>query len=266
MNYLGKFGIEFNPFVKNSKEIKVEFTQSKELLFRLGYLEKIKGIGILTGEPGVGKTTCVRHWTNTLNPSLYKFVYIKQATLTVNEFYKALSDELGLDTQFSKRKNFKNIQQEINRLQIEKKITPVIILDEANYLPYSVLNDLKLLLNFEMDSRDRFILLLIGQNILRNTLNLKCHEALRQRIVINYELTPLSPEDSRIYIDTKLKEAGLAVNLLTDEAYNQIINYSNGTIRIINQIMDKALLILSAKKADIIDQDIMLSAIDEFSI
>ena len=60
--------------------------------------------------------------------------------------------------------------------------------------------------------------------------------------------------------------AGLTVNLLTDEAYNQIINYSNGTIRIINQIMDKALLILSAKKADIIDQDIMLSTIDEFSI
>ena len=78
--------------------------------------------------------------------------------------------------------------------------------------------------------------------------------------------TSAPPEDSRIYIDTKLKEAGLAVNLLTDEAYNQIINYSNGTIRIINQIMDKALLILSAKKADIIDQDIMLSAIDEFSI
>ena len=108
-------------------------------------------------------------------------------------------------------------------LQIEKKITPLIILDEANYLPYSVLNDLKLLLNFEMDSRDRFILLLIGQNILRNTLNLKFHEALRQRIVINYELTPLSAEDSRIYIDTKLKEAGLAVSLLTDEAYNQTI-------------------------------------------
>ena len=60
--------------------------------------------------------------------------------------------------------------------------------------------------------------------------------------------------------------AGLTVNLLTDEAYNQIIDYSNRTIRIINQIMDKALLILSAKKADIIDQDIMLSAIDEFSI
>ena len=48
--------------------------------------------------------------------------------------------------------------------------------------------------------------------------------------------------------------AGLTVNLLTDEAYNQIIDYSNRTIRVINQIMDKALLILSAKKADIIDR------------
>lgn len=44
--------------------------------------------------------------------------------------------------------------------------------------------------------------------------------------MINYDLTPLSPDDSRIYIDTKLKEAGLTGNLLTDEEYNQI-NYSN---------------------------------------
>ena len=58
--------------------------------------------------------------------------------------------------------------------------------------------------------------------------------------MINYDLTLLSPDDSRIYIDTKLKADGLTGNLLTDEAYNQIINYSNGTIRVINQIMDKA--------------------------
>ena len=60
------------------------------------------------------------------------------------------------------------------------QITPVIILDEANYLPSAVLNDLKLLANFEMDSKDRLIILLVGQSVLRSTLNLKSNEALRQ--------------------------------------------------------------------------------------
>ena len=71
MNYLRKFGIEYNPFLK-SKDIKIELSEYKQLLFRLKHLEEIKGIGIITGEPGLGKTTAIRYWTNTLNKNMYK--------------------------------------------------------------------------------------------------------------------------------------------------------------------------------------------------
>lgn len=266
MNYLAKFGMEYNPFIKNNNKLRLELNEYKQLMFRLKHLENIKGLGIVTGEPGLGKTTAIRSWCDSLNKSMYKIIYINHTTLTAMEFLKILSDELNLDTYHSPRKNFKAIQEEFKRLYIEKKVTPVIILDEANYLNNGVLNEIKLLLNFEMDSKDRVIILLVGQNNLRNTLNLKSNEALRQRIVLNYSLSQLSKDESKIYIDSKLKQSGLNKNIISPEAYNQIINFSSGTMRIIDQIMDKALLILSNMKADMITGEMAMEAINEYSL
>ena len=62
MDYTIRYGLEFNPFLKNSKEIFISTDESKEVLFRLNYLAKTKGFGLLTGSPGRGKTTAIRAW------------------------------------------------------------------------------------------------------------------------------------------------------------------------------------------------------------
>jgi type II secretory pathway predicted ATPase ExeA len=264
MNYLAKFGLEYNPFSKNlQSNMFLELNDVKQLLFRLKHLQDNKGIGLITGDPGIGKTTIVRYWCNTLNKSLYKIIYIQHSTISVQEFYKTLAYEFGIEPSFSKRKNFNNIQDEINRLSIEKRITPIILLDEANYLSSGILNDFKLLFNFDMDSKDRFILLLIGQNTIRSALNYKSNEALRQRISMNYSLNSLNKEEAKYYIDTKLKSAGLNQDIISSEAYSQILNYANGTMRLIDQVMDKALLFLCNKKVDIITGDMAMEAINE---
>jgi hypothetical protein len=82
MDYIVRYGLEFNPFLKNSKEILVQTDEYKETLFRLDYLAKTRGFGLLTGSPGKGKTTAVRNWAAGLNPSLYKVVYSSLSTLT----------------------------------------------------------------------------------------------------------------------------------------------------------------------------------------
>lgn len=267
MNYILKYGIEYNPFVKNSNnDIRIELENHNQIMFRLKHLEEIKGIGLITGEPGLGKTTSIRHWSKNLNSNIYKVIYIAHSTITVHEFYRELCDKLGIEQHHSKRINMVQIQNEIKRLSIEKRITPVIILDEANYLSSQILNDLKIILNFEMDSKEPYILLLVGQNIIRNSLNMKANEALKQRISMNYSLTGLSHEESKKYIDDKLKHAGLNTNIFTSEGYNQIIGASNGIPRKINQIMDKALLFLENRKKDLIDEDIAMGAIDESTI
>ena len=108
MDYTARYGLEFNPFLKNSKEVLVETQEYKKVLFRLDYLLTTKGFGLLTGSAGRGKTTAVRNWASGLNTSLYKVVYSSLSTLTVNDFYRNLAAELGAQPAFRKTDNFKD--------------------------------------------------------------------------------------------------------------------------------------------------------------
>ena len=113
MDYFTRYGLEFNPFIKNSKEILVDSSEYRETIFRLDYLAKTKGFGLLTGSPGRGKTTTIRNWASNLNPSLYKVIYSSLSTLTPNDFYRNLVRELGAEPAFKKPDNFRIIQEEI---------------------------------------------------------------------------------------------------------------------------------------------------------
>ena len=103
----------------------------------------------------------------------------------------------GAEPASRKTDNFKLIQDPVNYLALEKRIIPVII-NEASHMNGAVLSDLKILFNFEMDSRDRAVILLAGQPQLNNTLRLNAHEPLRQRLVMNYNMEGLSKEEGRI--------------------------------------------------------------------
>jgi type II secretory pathway predicted ATPase ExeA len=175
MNYIARYGLEFNPFLKNSKEIPVSTEEYRETLFRLDYLLKTKGFGLITGSAGRGKTTAIRNWAGTLNPSLYEVVYSCLSTLTAHEFYRHLAGELGLSPASRKSENIMLIKNEIERLALEKRKTPVIIIDEANHINGTILNELKIVFNFEMDSKDRAVIVLLGLPPLLNTLRLGIH-------------------------------------------------------------------------------------------
>lgn len=263
MDYIARYGLEFNPFLKNTKEILVETSESKELRFRLNYLLSTKGFGLLTGSPGRGKTTAIRSWVRTLNPSLYKVIYSSLSTVTVMEFYRNLATELGVQPAHRKVENFRAIQDEINRLVLEKRITPVIIIDEANYISGSILNDLKILFNFEMDSRDRVVILLAGLPQLNNTLRLGIHEPLRQRIVMNYNLDGLTKEEGRLYIQQKLQGAGCHQPIFEENAVEAILNAANGTPRLINKLCNASLLIGNSRSLDRITAEAVMQAISD---
>ena len=263
MDYFTKYGLEFNPFIKNSKEILIDTTEYKETLFRLDYLAKTKGFGILTGSAGRGKTTAVRSWTASLNPSLYKVVYSSLSTLTPNDFYRNLVKELGNEPAYKKPDNFRIIQDEITRLAIEKRKTSVIIIDEANYINNTILNDLKILFNFEMDSRDRAAILLAGLPKLNSTLTLQIHEPLRQRIVMNYNLEGLTKEEGKTYILEKLKGAGCNQTVFEDAAIEAILNAADGTPRLINKYCNASMLIGDNGRANLITIDIVMQAIND---
>lgn len=263
MDYTIRYGLEFNPFLKNSKEILIHTNEHKEALFRLDYLAKTKGFGLLTGSPGKGKTTAVRNWAASLNPSLYKVVYSSFSTLTTNDFYRNLVTEFGAQPAFRKPDNFRTIQDEITRLSVEKRKTPIIIIDKANYINNSILNDLKILFNFEMDSKDRAVILLTGLPTLCSTLKLGIHEPLRQRIVMNYEIGGLTKEEGREYILEKLKSAGCSQPVFEDSAIEAVLNAADGTPRVINKLCNACLLIGDSSGSNLITSDIVMRSVND---
>ena len=263
MDYIGRYGLDFNPFTKNKHDVVVETSDYKEITYRLKYLLNNKGFGVITGGPGRGKTTIVREWAKGLNPALYKVTYLCLSTLTVSEFYKYLASEMGLAVSHRKTENFRLIQSEINRYAVEKRVTPVIVIDEASYISNNVLNDFKMLFNFDMDSRDRAVVLLVGLPPLNNTLRLVANEPLRQRISVNYNIDNLTKEEAKGYISTKLNGAKCNMQVFDENAIEAIVNASNGIPRIINRICNSCLLIGNSKNTNIIDADIVMLAVNE---
>lgn len=265
-NYVSRYGMAFNPFIKNSKEIIVYSPEYTEARSRLDYLLNVRGFGLLTGNPGQGKTTVVRNWLNSLNPSLYKPVYSCLSTITVMDFYRNLASSLGAEPAFRKSDNFKIIQNEIIRFSEERRITPVIVIDEVNHISNAILNDLKLLFNFDMDSKDRAVILLTGLNQICNALSLSCNEPLRQRLIMNYNMSELSKEDARSYIIAKLEGAECHHSVFDDPAIEAIINSAGGVPRVINKICNASLLIGNAQGINIISADVVMRAITDCSL
>lgn len=266
MELTARYGLEFNPFLKNSKEVLFKGSEFNEAVFRLDYLAKTKGFGLLTGAPGRGKTTVVRQWSSSLNPSLFKVIYTSLSTVTVNDFYRNLAASLGAQAVYRKTENFHAIQGEITRLALDKKKTPVIIIDEANYISNAVLNDLKILFNFEMDSWDRAVILLVGLPQLNHTLQLAIHGPLRQRIIMNYNIDGYTKEEGRAYIDSKLKGAGCNQSVFDDSAIEAVLNASDGTARMISKLCHSALIIGNSQNINLITADTVMQAINESTL
>lgn len=266
ITYVQRYGMEFNPFIKSKKDILIETSEYKEVVYRLNYLLERKGFGLITGGPGRGKTTIIRNFSKSLNTSLYKVIYTSLSTLTVMEFYRNLAMELGLEPKFRKSDNFKIIQAEITRYAVERRITPVFIIDEANYINNPILNDLKLLFNFSMDSVNRAVILLVGLPQINNTLRLVAHESLRQRITMNYHMEGLSKEESKKYILESLKAANSHISVFSQNALEAIVNAAEGIPRVICKICDACLLIGDNKNIDEINNEIVMMAVDEVEL
>lgn len=271
--YKSYWSMEYNPFKKDnerrsSKKEVYKSTDYKNAIGRLEHLKKVGGIGLFSGLSGTGKTYALKTFVDDLNPNLYKVVYIPLSTVTVLEFYKAIAYGLDIDPPNKKIDIFRAIQERIINLVKGKKITPVIIVDEAQYLQTGILNDLKLLLNFEMDSKSYAVLILTGQPLLNNILSKQVHEALKQRIIINYNFNGISKEEVKEYITTRLELCGVntPLEIFNTNAIEAINSCCNGSIRKINSIIDKCLLIGYMNQAKVIDTEIVMNAVNEIEL
>jgi type II secretory pathway predicted ATPase ExeA len=259
--------MEYDPFEPYSSKAGVfesqDFTQATA---RLEHLKNLRGVGLFTGHPGYGKTAVARNWAATLNTGLFKVVYLPMSSITTIEFYRGLCRGLDLEPKFKKIDMFHDIQQRLISMCRDKKTVPCLILDEAQYLRADILNDLKMILNFEMDSKAYAILILMGLPVLGATLSRKVHEALAQRISINFSFQGLARSEAKEYLSSQLRACGVLQPVFEDTATEALFSASNGSIRRLNAIASKALFLAAQQKKQMIASELILAVCDDMDL
>lgn len=259
------YGLSKNPFDKQ------QFTENEyfkshdfnEMTSRLEHLcYNVRGIGVFTASPGMGKSYALRCFSKALNPNQYHMEYICLSTVSVSDFYKELCLILGVTEKGGKPAMFNAIQSQIKYLYKDKRQPLILAIDEAQYLSTAILNDLKIITNFGYDYLNCFTLILCGETYLQNTLRKPVHEALNQRITIRYNYNGLTDDETVEYIKHKLKCAGAATSIISDSALCAVHGYVHGNPRIIDNIMTDALIIGTQMKKNVIDEEVILAAVN----
>ena len=252
----------FDPFTPNNS-YSFESDDYKNCVSRLNYLLSQKGFGLFTGLPGTGKTFALRSFAAGLNKNLFKVSYSPLSSLTTMDFYRSLAYSLDLEPAYKKIDLFRQIQERIMVLSKEKRVTPTFILDEAQYLNTNILNDLKLIFNFDMDAQRPAVVIIAGLPALNNTLLKHVHEAIAQRIIVNYRFTGLTRAETEEYIRNALHAASASSSIFQPAAIEALFAGCDGSIRKLNGVISTALLIGEQKQLQSIDADTVMLAINE---
>jgi len=241
--YLEFYGLKDIPFSLTPDPRFLYFTAShREVMANLHYgIQHGKGLIVATGEVGTGKTTMLRAMLTRLDRSVLTS-YIFNPGLNVSEFYQHLAADFGLDQSTSKSE----VLMKLGRLLMmrhSRGLRTVLIVDEAQGLRQELLEEVRLLLNFETYTEKLLQIILVGQPELRETLNSPNLRQLKQRISLCCEIKPLKPEELSGYIRARLKTAGAChLEIFTADAVALIYRASEGIPRLINNICDNALL------------------------
>ena len=244
------------PFQKDIKGDDIFLSAgSRELFERLEYMKEKRGIMLVTGMPGTGKTLHLRAFVEKLNQNLYEYFYFPLSTVNTLDFYRQLALALGGEAAWRKSQLFQSIQNSIKHYVTNNKKIPVIVFDEAHLLKHDNFYELQIISNFEMDSRDPALFILAGQPHLRDKLLTPIHQSFNQRITLKFNLTPLSKEETLDYIEYQLKQVGKSAPLFNEGAIEAIYKNSNGTPRLINTLAIKCLTLGALEKKDLITEE-----------
>lgn len=238
-------------------------SQHEEVLARLSYaIKERKGLAVLTGVFGCGKTVLGQVLLRELSEDRYRIGIINYPLLSHVEFLLAIVRSLGsYDLPTKKTEVLVNfVLDNLNNVLLNNARDgkdSVIIIDEAHAIDDSqIFESLRLLLNFQLPDRFLLTLVLSGQPELREKLEL--HKQLAQRIAIKCHLTNLDLENTIGYIIHRLKVAGRDEHIFTKEAMEAIYEHSGGIPRRINRLCDMCLLSGFAKNLSQINESIVL--------
>ncbi|HLM01165.1 MAG TPA: AAA family ATPase, partial [Pyrinomonadaceae bacterium] len=253
------YGLEDLPFTLTPDPRFIVFTPSyNEVLASLYYgLENAKGLIVLTGEVGTGKTTALRWILRRLDSSVLA-AYVFNPRLSIDEFYHHVTQMLGIKD-WNNKAELLSLMGRVLEDRHRRGLRTVLIIDEAHELSDYVLEEIRLLLNFESDNAKHLQIVLTGQPELREKLNQPNLRQLKQRVALRCKIHALpNVDETERYINERLLIAGAdEPNIFTPGAVDFIFQCSEGIPRQINNLCDNAMLAGYAAGEQIISRAII---------
>jgi type II secretory pathway predicted ATPase ExeA len=248
------FGFTRQPFDKNlpfkqlfiSKQIVQLFDQLKLFLHR-------RGMALITGEIGTGKSTTLRAFTEQLEKNIYDIAYIPDPTIGIRGILNSVASQLNLEAGYFKWQLTDKLKRAIEKNAYDFNKTTLLIIDEAQLLTTKNLEEIRLFTNFKIDSQTPLILILSALPDLNKIVSLNSMKALAQRINFRYHLSGLDVSEAVEYVKHHLLVAGRTDTLFTDDVVNEIFQQSKGIPRVINNLCYDCLLDIYHQNKNIVD-------------
>ena len=215
-----------------------------------------EGLVMVTGRPGTGKTTLAESFLNTLTMGTVRAVRIAASSLDADDLLRAVAYAFDIKAEHKDKATLRHrIRQCLEQL-MQSGRRALLIIDEAQGLSRSALDELRLLADLQSGPYPLLQLFLIGQESLRAQMSDPEMEYFQQRVIANYHLVPLSLMESRDYIEYRLRQAGWQGDPeLTGAAVGDIYRFSNGVPRYINKLCNRLLLLGYGSGSHTLDSD-----------
>ncbi|MFZ1955595.1 MAG: AAA family ATPase, partial [Desulfobacterales bacterium] len=253
--YLAHFKLHEKPFQLNTDPRFLWLGQDhKEALatLRYGVLEN-KGLLLLAGDIGTGKTTLVSALVDQLGDESVVVARLPDPGLTRREFFYLVSRKFGIDRPVHDKETFTDTFGEFLDDICTHNKKALLIIDEAQIMDSRVLEEVRLLSNMEYRHTKPLNIFLVGQTEFNQTLLKPENRALKERIAVNCNLKPLLEPETAAYIAYRLQVAGAQKRIFTDDAVREIQSFSKGSPRQINILCDLALVRGYAENAKVLD-------------
>ncbi|MGB5616713.1 MAG: AAA family ATPase, partial [Desulfobacterales bacterium] len=258
--YLAHFKLHEKPFQLNTDPRFLWLGQDhKEALatLRYGVLEN-KGLLLLTGEIGTGKTTLVSALVDQLGDESVVVAQLPDPGLTRREFFYLVSRKFGIDRPVRDKETFTDTFGEFLDAICTHNKKALLIIDEAQIMNSRVLQEVRLLSNLEYRHTKPLNIFLVGQTEFNQKLLQPENRAIKDRIAVNFNLKPLVEPETAAYIAYRLQVAGAKKKIFTDDAVREIQSFSKGSPRQINILCDLALVRGYAENAKILDNRMII--------
>jgi type II secretory pathway predicted ATPase ExeA len=232
-------------------------SSQREVLHGLHMWTEVKGLGLVTGPSGVGKSITLRRYVQDLDDVRFHVVEFTYLPSTVNGFLRSLCRSLGLPMRLHSTDLFDAAQRYLASYENDVGKHPILLIDDAEGLRPDVLDTIRRLTCFDLDSDDRFSVLLSGTDALIPLLADASLVSMRSRFLFTCTLRPFGLEDTVNYIRFHLQRSELDPKLFTEPAIKRLFQASQGRPRNINQLAIQALIQAAVQGRPDIDGDFM---------